>query len=358
MVVDGYDTRARRPVEFTPDGRFLVTNWAQDRVRLWPLPGSEQPQFVDLMLPRASGVRQRLAVDPRGEHVVSIGYGANIFVLSLDGAVPRQLEGFPANDLVEQGAFSPSGRLVAAASLISDTQATLRVWDLQSGEVRVFDQPEDPEAYEGYYVQDLSFVDETTLYTSGANGLLRWDIETGTYEKLLKAPPGGMLGMRMTSDRQKMLTIRSEPPFTSDEVDLHDLGTGGVRPLSVLGEPLFVALDRDGSTWVTGGDDGLIWVGRTEGGQAHVLAGHVGLVKWVAISPDRRWIASAGEDQTLRLWPMPDLSKPPLHTLPHDELIAKLHSLTNLRVVRDEESSTGWKVEIGPFPGWETVPTW
>jgi hypothetical protein len=55
---------------------------------------------------------------------------------------------------------------------------------------------------------------------------------------------------------------------------------------------------------------------------------------------------------------MPDLSEPPLHTLPHDELIAKLHSLTNLRVVRDEESSTGWKLEVGPFPGWETVPTW
>ena len=75
------------------------------------------------------------------------------------------------------------------------------------------------------------------------------------------------------------------------------------------------------------------------------------------MSPDGRWIAS-GEDGTLRLWPMPDLSKPPLHTLPHDELIAKLKSLTNLRVVRDEDSSTGWKVEVGPFPGWAEVPEW
>ena len=56
-------------------------------------------------------------------------------------------------------------------------------------------------------------------------------------------------------------------------------------------------------------------------------------------------------------WPMPDLSKPPLHTLPLDELIAKLKTLTNLRVARDEESATGRKLEVGPFPGWETVPT-
>ncbi len=45
-------------------------------------------------------------------------------------------------------------------------------------------------------------------------------------------------------------------------------------------------------------------------------------------------------------------------TLPHDELIAKIKTLTNLRVVRDEGSPTGWKLEVGPFPGWETVPTW
>jgi hypothetical protein len=55
---------------------------------------------------------------------------------------------------------------------------------------------------------------------------------------------------------------------------------------------------------------------------------------------------------------MPDLSKPPLHTLPYDELLAKLKSLTNLLAVRDEDSTSGWKIEVGPFPGWEVVPTW
>jgi hypothetical protein len=69
-------------------------------------------------------------------------------------------------------------------------------------------------------------------------------------------------------------------------------------------------------------------------------------------------VASTGEDNTLRLWPMPDLSQPPLHTLPRDELIAKLKSLTNLRAVPDPEAEGGWKVELAPFPGWKEVPTW
>jgi hypothetical protein len=42
----------------------------------------------------------------------------------------------------------------------------------------------------------------------------------------------------------------------------------------------------------------------------------------------------------------------------HTELLAKLHSLTNLRAVRDPASDTGWTIELGPFPGWRDVPTW
>jgi hypothetical protein len=55
---------------------------------------------------------------------------------------------------------------------------------------------------------------------------------------------------------------------------------------------------------------------------------------------------------------MPDLDRPPIHTLPHDELVAKLESLTNIRVVRDPESPEGWKLELDRFPGWKDVPTW
>ena len=63
-------------------------------------------------------------------------------------------------------------------------------------------------------------------------------------------------------------------------------------------------------------------------------------------------------EESIRLWPMPDMTKPPLHTLTHDELMAKLDTLTNLRVVPDPTSATGWKVDVGPFPGWKEVPTW
>jgi hypothetical protein len=80
-------------------------------------------------------------------------------------------------------------------------------------------------------------------------------------------------------------------------------------------------------------------------------------IKGLAISPDERWLASSS-DEAISIWPMPDVMKPPLHTLSLAELLARLDALTNVRVVRDPASATGWKEEIGPFPGWKDVPTW
>ncbi len=48
----------------------------------------------------------------------------------------------------------------------------------------------------------------------------------------------------------------------------------------------------------------------------------------------------------------------PFNALPADEFVARLRSLTNYRVVRDEESFTGYELDLGPFPGWEELPTW
>ena len=145
----------------------------------------------------------------------------------------------------------------------------------------------------------------------------------------------------------------------TSELLLLDPASGSTRPLASHGTRLSaVAADPSGALAVTGDENGVVRVGPLSGEEPHLLLGHTQHVTSVAVSPDGHWIASASQDGTIRLWPMPDMDKPPFHTLPYEELIAKLHSLTNLRVVRDEESSTGWKVEVGPFPGWAEVPEW
>jgi WD40 repeat protein len=97
-------------------------------------------------------------------------------------------------------------------------------------------------------------------------------------------------------------------------------------------------------------------VGPITGEAPHLLYGHALEVSSVAVSPDGKWIASGSQDGTIRLWPMPEGT--PFHKLPREELLERLRALTNLRVVPDETSATGYRVEIGSFPGWNSLPTW
>ena len=55
---------------------------------------------------------------------------------------------------------------------------------------------------------------------------------------------------------------------------------------------------------------------------------------------------------------MPQVSRPPLHTLPHGELMGRLAAFTNLEVAPDAGSPTGYSLRVGPFTGWRDVPLW
>jgi WD40 repeat protein len=343
-----------------------------------PLPHNDFKQVPDL---GDHPFFSNLFFDPSGNRLTGGHYGHRLSVVPLDGGEARRLEGFLSGTIVESLAFSPSGRLVAAASSLSHNENTLRVWNLDTGETKVFDLPRSDNrssaelgagsaaedsvqpaltGYEGN-VQNLWFTDEDTLFTVGASGFLRWNLENGSSDEVVALGAARFRTAVASADGQRVL-IMEDAAGTEDVCDipeLFDLATGASVELPSFGDCVrMMALDPGGTVAVTGDAEGVIRVGRLTGGEPHLLAGHEGAIEYVAVSPDLRWVASAGSDGTLRLWPMPDLEKPPLHTLPHQELLAKLRSLTNLRAVQDPESSTGWRIEIGPFPGWKEIPTW
>ena len=89
--------------------------------------------------------------------------------------------------------------------------------------------------------------------------------------------------------------------------------------------------------------------------EPHLLFGHEAIgVELVVVDPRGRWMASAGDDGTVRVWPMPEGA--PFHTLPHAALLDRLRSLTTYRIVEDASASSGYRLDFEPFTGWKREP--
>ncbi len=144
----------------------------------------------------------------------------------------------------------------------------------------------------------------------------------------------------------------------SDPVIVMDLTTGAqCRVITHEKGVVAVAIDAAGERIATGA--ARVWCGSAGSpARSRTCSSAARARRYAWRSRRTAGVSRRRAASEILLWPIPDLTKPPLHTLPYDELLAKLETLTNLRAVRDPSSDTGWKVEIGPFPGWREVPTW
>ncbi len=340
-VVDG--------LAFAPDGSWFASSSLDGTVRIWPLAGASPPPGS--IRYEADGMLHGLAVSPDGQNLVVGAADGKTALLTPDGTPPTILGGFSGQTWGVD--FSPDGRLVAAAGgLFNPADRAIHIWDVASGEeMKVVEIDEQP------FVEKIQFLPNNQVLSTTQSALVRWDTETGKSTRLYE---GVIPNFAASADGRRVLLVGpSSPSVPFGEVVLLNTETGRSTPLERFGDQVTtIACDPTASVIATGDKDGEVRVGLVDGGEPHLFTGHEGHVNVVVFDPLGRWIASGGTDFTVRLWPMPDLSKPPLHTLPREELIAKLKTLTNLRVVRDPESATGWKLTHDPFPGWETVPTW
>jgi WD40 repeat protein len=341
---------------YTPDGKRLVSVSEDLTVRVWPLGGDAGEQSRVIYKGNETfEFPLTVAMAPNGSFVVIGDPVGNVRVIPLDGGTYLDLEGF--SDVISRVAVGPQNRFVAAgAGAYILEESVVRVWDLQTEDVEVLD------AGDLQPIDYLKFTGESELWVASGPTLRRWRFDGESpqikQEFDLAMPDGSQLVFDDLGpdEKQGLLHERSgERRLWTLDIESHEArvleshhDTAGWARFASTGE-IILSADRQAE----------IRVGRVTDEQPHLLLGHEKLpATWAGVSPDGKWIASTGNDSTIRLWPKPDLSEPPLHTIPRAELVAKLETLTNLRAVRDESSSTGWKIEIGPFPGWETVPTW
>jgi WD40 repeat protein len=354
---------------FSPDGRYLISgSWSGE---VWRFP----------LAPTAGGSRARLLFEEnQGLGTLEPAFDADsrlvavsefttkrVFLITIDTGEVHTLR-VPA-DFSGKAAFRKDGRLLAVAMADVEEEDRIFLRDLETGEERTLDtyvesDACEPERNRGGRVFDLLFLADGRLLTEGLSGLRIYDLNTGVSARLRPCRPVVNVAnqrsiLSLAPDGRTLLVAHvSEDTARTSSLAVFDIESRAERALTSHGDHVMAAaLDSTGRYVVTGSGDGLVRFGPVdEREEPHLLYGHTARVTSVAASPDGRWIASASEDGTIRLWPLPEGR--PFHTLPYEELLAKLRALTNLRVIADEGSASGYKVEPGPFPGWAKFPEW
>lgn len=333
---------------FAGDGRSMISCGLTGGFHRWNL---AYPEQTAIEAPR--GQCNAAAVAPDGRHAVA-GLNDLFLVSLLDRTMSKVIDG--GGELVSAATFDLTGEIVAASFKTSDPRKpAIRIVNLRTG--RVDDLMIGRSAAGDLPANSMAFGVDGTLYTGGDGGIRRCNVSEMTCTTWRST---NAARIALSGNRRFLLAAMFKEGWSmagsGGQLVLFDLQTGVERTIPGFGDDIgLIAINHSG-TIIAAYGGGTLTIGETTREHRYVIPKR-GNTSGLAISPNDKWVLSdAGPE--IRLFPMPDLSRPPLHTLPHDELMSRLDGMTNVRAVHDPESSTGYKLEAGPFPGWQQVPRW
>jgi WD40 repeat protein len=293
-------------VAFSPDGKLLATG-SYGQVTIWDL-AKVQPVKV---LTNVLGAVNDLRFSPDGLWLaVGGGQPAGKGDLRLYQVADWKLLATMRDhdDVVFSLAFHPKEKRLASASF----DKTVRVWSVADGKLlKTFDHHSD-------FVYSVAYSPDGKRLVSGSKD---------RSVKIIDAATGK--GMFSVSDRdQDVLCVAFSPD--GNQIVASGLEPGitvwdpktGEKSKTLAGHGVAVhelAFSKDGKVLVSAGGDKTVklWNGATAPAAKTFAVGSV--VYAIAVSPDRKWIATGSFDGLVRLWDESGRHLVTLLALPHDK---------------------------------------
>ncbi len=288
-------------VAYDAGGRRIVSAGSDGTVRIWD---ATKGQFAQSLKGHAKSV-QSVAFAPDGRFLVSGSLDQTVRLWDLSAGGTGQILGKDQKP-VWCVAVSPDGSRIAAAE--GDWQDTshagqVGVWDALSGE-ELWRQPAHPGI-----VWSVAFSPDGARLASaggelaqGPGGVKVWDVSTAG-QLLAIAAPQGILRVAYSPDGQRL--AGTMPTASTGQIRIWDARSGReIRRLSRQGvRPLCIAFSPDAKWIASGGTDQTVKLWNAETGTlTRTFGGHTSDVLAVAFSPDGTRLVSAGFDHTVRFW--------------------------------------------------------
>jgi WD40 repeat protein len=279
-------------VAFSPDGHRLAAASADNTARIWD---ADTGQPIGAPLTGHTNLVESIAFSPDGHRLASASRDNTVRVWNADTGQPIGAPLTGHTNLVTSVAFSSDGRRIVSVS----TDHTVRIWNADGQPIGV------PLTGHSSRVWSVAFSpDGHRLASASADDTIRiWDADTDQpIGAPLRGHTDGVLSVAFSPDGHRLASASKD-----NTVRIWDADTG--QP---IGAPLTghtdivssVAFSPDGTRIVSGSDDRTlrIWDADTGRPIGAPLTGHTDIVNCVAFSADGKRLASGSEDSTVRIW--------------------------------------------------------
>ncbi|BAZ17189.1 WD-repeat protein [Calothrix sp. NIES-4071] len=292
----GY-TNAFRLIAFSPDGKSLVSGSGDCQVRLWDV----NTGACIKTLAGHSSLVVSVAFSPDGRTLAS---GSNEIKIwdSITSQCLLTLHGH--TNWIWSVNFSPDGKTL----LTSSADRTLKLWDVQTGNCL--------QTLQGHtnWIWAATFNSNGKIAASASGDYTTkiWDIKTGACLATLTGHSNGVLSVAF-SPNNKIIATASDDRTTKLWDLTASIGKNSENnlPTAICIKTLtghtsgvyFVTFSPDGSTLATASDDQTVRIWDVNTGEClKILTGHTNRVWSVKFSPDGAILASASHDETIKLW--------------------------------------------------------